>query len=156
MPWKLDGNVLPSNQSFKDKNGTQYPANWITLASPSERAAIGLTWEDPPTKDYDSRFYKSKDTPKDLGELKKLYILEVNCYCAASLKVTDWYVTRAADPSSGKAVPDDIKTERTAFRTKAADKETKINACSDVPALKTYVTGQDYFDWPTTDARYPT
>ena len=49
----LDGNNLPLDVPFTH-NDIQYPANWLRLASPEERAAIGvvdLTVAEQPTND---------------------------------------------------------------------------------------------------------
>ena len=48
-------------------NGIQYPANWLRLASPQERAAIGITEVDDPAS-YDDRFYWGVDNPKLLND----------------------------------------------------------------------------------------
>ena len=49
----LDGNNLPLDVPFTH-NDIQYPANWLRLATPEERAAIGvvdLTLAEQPTTD---------------------------------------------------------------------------------------------------------
>lgn len=48
-------------------NEIQYPANWLRLASPQERAAIGITEVDDPAS-YDDRFYWGVDNPKLLND----------------------------------------------------------------------------------------
>ena len=45
----------------------QYPANWLRLASPEERAAIGITEVADPVP-YDDRFYWGVDNPKLLND----------------------------------------------------------------------------------------
>jgi hypothetical protein len=51
----LNGKPLALDVPF-EANGTLYPANWLRLASPAERAAIGIT-EQPDPPSYDQRFY---------------------------------------------------------------------------------------------------
>jgi len=48
-------------------NEISYPANWLRLASPQERAAIGITEVDDPAM-YDDRFYWGVDNPKLLED----------------------------------------------------------------------------------------
>ena len=48
-------------------NDIQYPSNWLRLASPQERAAIGITEVDDPAS-YDDRFYWGADNPKLLED----------------------------------------------------------------------------------------
>ncbi len=45
----------------------QYPANWLRLASPEERAAIGITEVADPER-YDDRFYWAPGVPKLLED----------------------------------------------------------------------------------------
>ena len=47
----LDGKPLALDRPFV-AHGTQYPANWLRLATPAERAAIGIT-EGPDPRAYD-------------------------------------------------------------------------------------------------------
>ena len=48
----------------------------------------------------------------------------------------DWMVIREAE--GGTVMPDDIKTYRTAIRKESNDKETAINALSNLDAIKLY------------------
>lgn len=47
-------------------------------------------------------------------------VAEVKAECARRLAFTDWYITRAADPSDGRSMPDDIAERRTALRAACA------------------------------------
>ena len=58
----LDGKPLSPDVAFTTPDGTQYPANWLRLASPEERAAIGIT-EAPDPEQYDQRFYWGPGNP---------------------------------------------------------------------------------------------
>lgn len=42
---------------------------------------------------------------------------DIKAEAARRLRLTDWYVIRAADPSDGTPVPADIQTQRDAIRT---------------------------------------
>lgn len=62
-------NNTPSglDQPFTTEDGTQYPANWIRLASAEERAAIGIVEVADP-ESYDDRFYWGVNAPKLLED----------------------------------------------------------------------------------------
>jgi hypothetical protein len=48
--------------------GISYPNNWIRLASPAERAAIGITEVADEDMSFDNRYYWSKGNPKALED----------------------------------------------------------------------------------------
>jgi hypothetical protein len=41
---------------------------------------------------------------------------QVRAECAKRLSYTDWYVTRASDPSDGREMPDKVRAERAAIK----------------------------------------
>ena len=57
--FQLNGNPIGLDTGFTI-DGTSYPANWIRLASPEERAAIGITEVADPVR-ADDRFYWNGD-----------------------------------------------------------------------------------------------
>ena len=57
--FQLNGNPIGLDTGFTI-DGTSYPANWIRLASPAERAAIGITEVADPVR-ADDRFYWNGD-----------------------------------------------------------------------------------------------
>ena len=57
--FQLNGNPISLDTGFT-LDGTSYPANWIRLASPAERAAIGITEVADPIR-ADDRFYWNGD-----------------------------------------------------------------------------------------------
>ena len=64
--FQLNGNSISLDTGFT-LDGTSYPANWIRLASPAERTAIGITEvADPAT--WDDRFYWGVGNPKLLND----------------------------------------------------------------------------------------
>ena len=67
----LNGTPISSDVEFTTPDGTRYPANWIRLASPAERAAIGIT-EAPDPEVYDQRFYWSPTVPKLLDDREEV------------------------------------------------------------------------------------
>ncbi len=62
----LNGQPLAMDVPFTH-NEIQYPANWLRLASPEERAAIGIT-EGADPEPYDDRFYWAPGVPKMLED----------------------------------------------------------------------------------------
>lgn len=126
-------------------NGVQYPANWLRLASPNERAAIGITEEpDPPT--YDQRFYWGVGNPKDLTQLKAQWKQEQKTAAGQILNASDWAVIRSIE-NPGKPVSNTLKTYRAAVRTTSDDREAAIDAATTVEELIEAINTLP--SWPT-------
>jgi len=64
--FQLDNKTLALDTAFTH-NGIQYPSNWLRLASPEERTAIGITEVSDP-ESYDDRFYWGVNNPKLLND----------------------------------------------------------------------------------------
>jgi hypothetical protein len=140
----LNGKPLSPDVAFTH-DGVQYPNNWLRLASPEERAAIGITEEpDPPT--YDQRFYWGVGNPKDLTELKTQWISQTKATAGSLISPTDWMIVRSAEPN-GKPVLQTVLDERAAIRTTSNTKEAAINATTTVDELAAYITSPAYSDW---------
>jgi len=138
-------------------NDINYPANWLRLASKTEKEALGITEEaDAPT--YDSRFYWGDGTAKALDDVdakdedgnllkdengNQVVTLGVKSVLKAQEKATagsllaryDWYVVRKAEKDT--AIPTAISTFRDGVRTACDTREKEIDACSDTAALVT-------------------
>lgn len=148
MPFKIGGKLIPLDTPFSVGEGDsliRYPANWIRLASESEKDAIGLIWEPDPVRASDV-FYWNGDinNPKALEDvtdesgnvatgLKSQFIAQVKSQAASLLAPTDWKVIRAAE--GGKALDDETKDARVAIRTKSDELEAQIKACNTVEEL---------------------
>ena len=156
MAFKLDGKPLAVDVAFSH-NDINYPANWLRLASKTEKEAIGITEEaDAPT--YDSRFYWGDGTAKALDDVNakdedgnllkdengdQVVNLGVKSVLKAQEKVTagsllakyDWYVIRKSEKST--AIPSAITTYRDGVRTACNTRETEIDNCKDTAALVT-------------------
>jgi len=161
MAYQLESKPLGVDVAFKTSDGTQYPANWLRLATADEKKAIGIT-EVADDATYDQRFYWSASKAKDLADsnakdadgnlvkdadgnqvinkgLKTRWV-EMQKETAGSLLAKyDWYVTRKAE--KGTAIPAAIVTYRDGIRTTCKTREDEINACSDVAALKKLIDG---------------
>jgi hypothetical protein len=153
----LDGKPLSPDRAFTH-NGIQYPANWLRLATPDERAAIGITEvPDPPT--WDERFAWGYDADghliwKDHGELVTLWIATTRQTANTLLSPTDWQVIREAD--NGTAMDSAWKTWRESVRLAANEKVLHIGTTSDTPDLAAYITGTAYPVWPDDPDHPPT
>ena len=156
MAFKLDGKPLAVDVAFSH-NDINYPANWLRLASKTEKEAIGITEEaDAPT--YDSRFYWGDGTAKALDDVdakdedgnllkdengNQVVTLGVKSVLKAQEKATagsllaryDWYVVRKAEKDT--AIPSAITTYRDGVRTACNTRETEIDNCADTAALVT-------------------
>jgi len=147
----LDGKPLSPDSPFTTADGTQYPANWLRLASPEEREAIGITEvPDPPI--YDQRFYFGYDAeghliPRDHGQLVEQWVAQTRTTAGTLLTPTDWIIIREAD--NGKPADPLLKTWREDIRLAAGTKITAIRATLDTPALAAYITGAEYPVWPS-------
>ena len=148
MAFKLNGSPLAVDVPFKTSDGTQYPANWLRLASADEKAALKITEvADDPV--YDNRFYNGDGSAKALDDTKETIdgveytTLGLKSVLKAQEKVTagsllakyDWYVVRKAEKST--AIPTAITTYRDGVRTACDTREKEIDACSDTAALVT-------------------
>lgn len=141
-------------------NEIQYPSNWLRLASPQERAAIGITEVDDPAS-YDDRFYWGANKPKQLedievtpeqGEpytqkgLKSNWSAQIKDTTNKLLAATDWMVIRKAERNV------DIPAETVAYRAAVLAECDRliaaIQTASDVPALIAVVTAQG---WPVNE-----
>ena len=161
MAFQLDSKPLAVDVAFKTSDGTQYPANWLRLATADEKKKIGIT-EVADEATYDQRFYWSASKAKDLADsnakdvegnlikdskgnqvikegLKTQWVRQQKETAGSLLAKYDWYVTRKAE--KGTAIPSDITTYRDSLRTTCKTREDEINACSDVAALKKLIDG---------------
>ena len=166
--WALivDGSI---NRFFKvptafkhPTTGIQYPRNWITLASNSEKAAIGLIEVTYSGSYGDSEYYinaesapvynasagtvvitKSK-TAKNLTTLKSSKTSEIENSTNSSMSSTDWYVTRNSETSA--AIPSTVTAYRTACRLVCNSTKTAIGNASDLAALIALYTSGDGID----------
>ena len=163
--WALivDGSI---NRFFKvptafkhPTTGNQYPRNWITLSSDSEKAAIGLIEVTYSGSNGDSEYYinsesspvynasagtvvitKSK-TARDLTTLKASKTSEIEDRANSSMSSTDWYVIRKSETST--AIPSTVTAYRTACRLVCNSIKTAITNASDLDALIAVYTNAD-------------
>jgi hypothetical protein len=142
----LNGNPLSPDVAFTGSDGTQYPANWLRLASPEERLAVGIT-EQPAPPVFDQRFYWDTGIPKDHSQLVPQWIDQTRATAGTLLAPTDWQVIREAD--NGTPVPADVKTWREAIRLASNEKVIYLGTTNTTEELAAYVTGAEYPVWPS-------
>lgn len=172
MPFLLNGQPLAVDQPFTGTDGTQYPANWLRLASEEEKTAVGITWEADPLP-YDGDFYVGRDSNGDLiakpledwsetdefgvettyEGLKTLHKRQQKVMAASRLSSTDWYVTRKAE--TGTAIPADVLTYRESVRTISGTREGQIAACASVAELEALLRNPDKMYDEATDSYVP-
>lgn len=141
----LNGQPLSPDVAFTH-DGIQYPANWLRLASPEERAAIDITEvADEPT--YDQRFYWGVGNPKDHADLVTQWVSQIKQTAGSLLSQTDWYITRASE--TGLQAPQSVLNRRSDIRQLSNDKEALLRATTTTDELAAYVTSSSYSDWST-------
>jgi hypothetical protein len=122
----------------------QYPANWLRLASPEERTALGITEaEDAAT--YDDRFYWGVGNPKDITAVKEMLTTQIKQAAFSLLSPTDYKLIRKTE--TGEAVDDVTVAKRAAIRASATANEALIVAATTVDQLAAL-----QFTWPTEGA----
>jgi len=148
---QLNGKTLHYGKAFVH-DGMQYPANWLRLTSLEEKQAIGIVEvADPVVGVWDQRFYWGVDNPKQLNDvtdedgntttgLKTLWKAKQSEIASSLLTPSDWRVVKAAEVTD-YAVSSQWLTYRAAVRTACNTRQTEIDACSDVPALKELLFG---------------
>ena len=136
----LNNQPLQIDTAFSH-NGVNYPQNWLRLATPQDRAAIGITEAAEPAW-YDDRFYWGVDNPKDLDGLKTQWTDQVKDTASKLLAATDWMVIRKVERNI------DIPAETVAYRasvlTECDRLTTAIAAASNVEDLITAVSNQSW------------
>lgn len=166
--WALivDGSI---NRFFKvptafkhPTTGMQYPRNWITLATDSERAAIGLIEVTYSGSYGDSDYYTNSEsspvydasagtvvitkskTAKDLTTLKTNKTKSIEDSANSLMSGTDWYVTRKSETST--AIPSTVTAYRTAVRLVCNSTKTALGNASDLAGVIAIYTSGDGVD----------
>ena len=154
MAFLLDGKTIQQGVAFTDKDGNQYPANWLNLSSAEEKEAIGITEVADPVL-ADDRFYWSGDinNPKALEDkdeedgsvtkgLKTNFIAQIKDTTNKLLASTDWYIIRKIERNID--IPTDIADKRNAIITESNRLETAIKEVADVEALIEVLNTQNF------------
>ena len=140
-------------------NDVQYPANWLRLSSSQDRAMLGISWG-AEQQSWDMRFYWGVDNPKQLDDktetvdgvevkttgLKTQWKAQQNQIASTLLAPSDWRVVKELEVNSSfaaakTAFPTSWQTYRAAVRTSCNTRQTEIDACKTVEALKELLFG---------------
>jgi hypothetical protein len=157
MTFMLDGRILPLDTAF-EHDGTGYPANWLRLATPEMRAAIGITEiVDQPRPD--DRFYWVSENPdgswnaipKDLDGLKVTWATQFRQAAWSMLQSSDWLIIRKQE--IGTDVPADWSSYREAVRTTCELAITDLEATTDI---ETFIASVTSVQWPISPDAKPT
>lgn len=168
MPWKLGSRRIAYDVPFTNEGtGIQYPANWLRISNDRDKQAIGMVWEEPEATNYDQRFYWSADNPKQLDDvtdddgntttgLKTLWKAKQNDIAASLIGESDKRIIKALDEATSfaefkAAKPSNYTTYRAAVRTACNTRQTEIDNCSDVAALKELLFGSATIEQQQTD-----
>ena len=152
MGYYLGSRALPMDRPWTADNGTQYPANWLRLSSTADRDAIGVSWG-AEAETWDQRFYWSPTIAKQLDDktetvdgvettstgLKTLWKSTQNQIAGTLIAPSDWRIIKAKETSTN--IPTAWKTYRAAVRTSCNTRQTEIDACTTVEALKELLFG---------------
>jgi len=125
-------------------NGVQYPANWLNLSTPEEKAEIGLEEVIATNQPANDTYYWVSqelngaqltyiNTPKDLAPCQSTAVAQTNATAYSILFPSDWMVVKATE--TGGTVPAAWNTWRQTIRTQAADYITAINTCTTIEQL---------------------
>jgi hypothetical protein len=138
---------IPAGTAF-EVNGISYPANWLNLSTPAEKAAVGIVdvvYGEQPSDVY---YWVSQDapvyadgvvtvdytaTPKDLFMLQNNAVTAVQQQAYSILLPSDWRVVKGYETKS--AIPTDWNTWRQEIRNQCDDQIVAITACTDVAEL---------------------
>jgi len=166
MPYKLGDRTLQLDVAWVDDAGIARPANWLRLSTERDRELLGITWVADVSNNYDQRFYWSASKPKQLNDepvldedgkdtgevqtgLKTLWKAKQSEIAGTLIAPSDWRVIKAKE--TGTNMPSAWKTYRAAVRTACNTRQTEIDACSDVAALKELLFGSATIQQQKTD-----
>jgi len=173
MGYQIGDRKLPLDVAWTDADGIQRPANWLRLSTERDRELLGITWVADTSNNYDQRFYWSPTNPKQLNDeaildedgndtgevqtgLKTLWKAKQNEIAASLLAPSDWRVVKELEVNSSfasarTAYPSAWMTYRAAVRTACNTRQTEIDNCSDVAALKELLFGSATIEQQQTD-----
>ena len=144
----LDGKVLQLDTPF-EHDGTSFPSNWLRLASPEERAAIGITEVVEQPRPDDRFWWVSGPNldgswtaiPKDVDNIKAMMLAQIKQTTASLLAPTDYKYIRKME--TGQEIDAVTVQKRTDIRAAKDANEKLINDAVTVDELSTLS-----FSWP--------
>ena len=167
MGYQIGSRALPMDRPWETETA-QYPANWLRLSTAADREAIGVVWVADTAATWDQRFYWSATLAKQLDDvtdddgntttgLKTLWKSKQNEIAASLLAPSDWRVVKELEVNSSfaaakTAYPTAWQTYRAGIRTSCNTRQTEIDACTTVEALKELLFGSATITRQQTDA----
>lgn len=153
----LDNRVLQLDTPF-EHDGTSYPANWLRLATPEERAAIGITEVVEQPRPDDRFFWVSGPNldgswtaiAKDLAGLKTSWTAQFKQTAYSMLLPSDWLVVRKSEV--GTAIPTEWSSYRDMVRATCTMAIGDIEATTDIDA---FITAATSVVWPVSPDAQP-
>tara|TARA_Y100000361_G_scaffold143877_1_gene151402 strand:+ start:2891 stop:3424 length:534 start_codon:yes stop_codon:yes gene_type:complete len=168
MPYKLGDRTLALDVPWEHES-VLYPANWLRLSTPQDRAELGIVWEEP-GESWNEKFYWGYDSdgnliPKTYTDLKTLWVAKTKETAYTLLQPSDYLWPKFQDENSSfsaaKTAYNDSpwSTWRSTIRTECAAMVTAIEATADVgdtsphadfgrvQALQEYIEGNSYNVW---------
>jgi hypothetical protein len=139
----LNGNRLQEGTGFTDKDGNQYPSNWLNLSTEEEKLEIGITWVADVVR-ADDRFYwdGNLDNPKDLAQLQSQFVSQIKNTAGTMLAQSDWYVIRKLERSVD--IPKEVATNRATIITESNRLEDAITKSKTVEELINVLNNQKW------------
>jgi hypothetical protein len=133
---------------------TQYPANWLNLSTPEEKAELGLVEVVQVGFPENQMYYWVSEqlvaaeliitnTPKDLTEVKETATSQTNQIAYSLLFPSDWMVIKATETQT--AVPANWNTYRADIRTTANQTKDAIVLAADVDQVSSIMSS---IVWP--------
>ena len=161
MGYQIGSRALPLDIPW-EYNDVQYPANWLRLSSSQDRAMLGISWtaDGAAAQGWDQRFFWGVGNPKQLDDktetvdgvevkttgLKTQWKAQQDQIASTLLAPSDWRVVKELEVNSSfaaakTAFPTTWQTYRAAVRTSCNTRQTEIDACKTVDALKELLFG---------------
>ena len=140
-----DGQYIQEGTAF-EIGGVSYPANWLNLSTPEEKAQIGLeeviATNSPANSTYywvsetlDKATLTYTNTPKDLLSVKTTALNQINATAYSILLPTDWMVVKSVETST--PISPSWNTWRQSIRTTALNATNSVEAAQDVAGVET-------------------
>jgi hypothetical protein len=138
---------IPTGTAF-EIDGVQYPANWLNLSTPEEKAAAGIVDVVYGPYPNDQYYWVTQDapayangvvtvnytaTPKDLEPLKSQAVTSVQQQAYTILLPSDWRVVKGYETKT--EIPTDWNAWRQEIRIQSDAQVDAITACQNVAEL---------------------
>jgi hypothetical protein len=131
-------------------DGVTYPSSWLNQSTPEQKQALGLQEVIATNSPFNPTYYWTGETlegatltytgtPKDLAEVQKQAVAQVNQTAYTLLFPSDWMVVKSVETSIPIAF--DWNTWRASIRTTAANATTVVNASTTVDEVAVIVSG---------------